>query len=109
MVGTPLWMAPEVIREGKKLPICEKADIWSIGIILLELFLGQPPIDYPDTKKTMVTIATLTSPPIPKELVDDGTAVGIWVRSIATMCLQIDPSLRPSAEKLVMFSKTAHF
>ena len=109
MVGSPLWMAPEVIREGKKHPITEKADIWSIGIILLELFLGQPPIDYPDTQKTMFTIATLTSPPIPKKLVDDGTAVGIWVRSIATLCLQIDPVQRQSAEKLVMLSQTCSF
>lgn len=109
IVGSPLWMAPEVIREGTKMPITEKADIWSIGIILLELFLGQPPIDYPDIQETMVTIATLSSPPIPKKLVDDGTAVGIWVRSIATMCLQIDPTKRPSAENLVMLSQTCSF
>ena len=109
MVGSPLWMAPEVIREGKKLPICEKADIWSFGIILLELFLGQPPIDYQDIQQTMFTIATLTSPPIPEKLADDGTAVGIWVRSIATLCLQIDPVQRQSAEKLVMLSQTCSF
>jgi serine/threonine protein kinase len=109
MVGSPLWMAPEVVRNDSTHSISEEADIWSIGIILLELFLGQPPIDYPDTKKTIVTIAKLTSPPIPKELVDDGTAVGIWVRSIATMCLQIDPTKRPSAVQLVMFSQSCSF
>jgi serine/threonine protein kinase len=109
IAGSPLWMAPEVIREGKKNRITEKADIWSIGIILLELFLGQPPIDYPDLEKTLFTIATLKSPPIPKKLIDDMTAVGVWVRSIATMCLQIDPIQRPSAEKLYMLIQTCSF
>jgi serine/threonine protein kinase len=109
VVGSLLWMAPEVIRTDKIMPITEKADVWSIGIILLELFLGKPPIDYPDVEETLFSISTLKSPPIPKELFDDRTAVGIWVRSIATMCLQIDPTKRPSAEQLVMLSQSCIF
>lgn len=39
-VGSPLYMAPEVL-EGQKYN--EKADLWSVGCILYEMFTGYPP------------------------------------------------------------------
>ncbi|EAY03521.1 CAMK family protein kinase [Trichomonas vaginalis G3] len=38
--GTPLYMAPELVQEY---PYTEKIDIWSLGIILYELYYGKPP------------------------------------------------------------------
>jgi len=38
--GTPLYMAPELVQE---LPYNFTADLWSLGIILYELFVGKPP------------------------------------------------------------------
>ena len=38
--GTPLYMSPELVQE---LPYDHRADLWSLGIILFELFVGQPP------------------------------------------------------------------
>ena len=38
--GTPLYMAPELLKEY---PYNKKADLWSLGVILYELFVGQPP------------------------------------------------------------------
>jgi fused-like protein len=38
--GTPLYMAPELLREY---PYNQKADLWSLGVILYELYVGQPP------------------------------------------------------------------
>ena len=37
LVGTPCWMAPEVVRKND---YTEKVDIWSIGVIMLELLNG---------------------------------------------------------------------
>jgi fused len=38
--GTPLYMSPELVQEQ---PYDHRADLWSLGIILFELFVGQPP------------------------------------------------------------------
>ena len=104
--GSAFWMSPEVMMEGKKVQISEKADIWSVGVIMLELFCGNPMFSELDKFEQMNKVARLTSPPIPQKLIDDTTAIGIWFRSLATMCLQIDPDLRPTSEILVSFLQT---
>lgn len=38
--GTPLYMAPEIVQEQ---PYNHTTDLWSLGVILYELFVGQPP------------------------------------------------------------------
>ena len=40
MIGTPYWMAPEVIEMTS---MTSKCDIWSVGCLLIELLTGFPP------------------------------------------------------------------
>ena len=62
--GTPLYMSPELVQEK---PYDHTADLWSLGVILYELYVGQPPF-YTDSIYTLINLIVQDTVKYPKSM-----------------------------------------
>ena len=96
-IGTPFWMAPEVITQTNY-DGC--ADIWSTGITAIELAKGAPP--YANKIHPFQVIFLIPKSPPPKLESTNSTQFTQTFQNFVASCLQKDPSTRPSATDLLL-------
>lgn len=83
-VGTPYWMAPEVIN---KQPYDTKADIWSLGVTIYEMMMKTPPHSDQPPVRAFILITEGPPPRLP-----ESTGASKDMRDFMACCLKELPS-----------------
>ncbi|KDN49612.1 hypothetical protein K437DRAFT_255295 [Tilletiaria anomala UBC 951] len=91
VVGSPYWMAPEVIDQSGA---TTASDIWSVGCVVIELLEGKPPYSELEPMPALFRIVQDDFPPLPE-------SASPVVKDFLMHCFQKDANLRVSAKKLL--------
>jgi p21-activated kinase 1 len=93
MVGTPYWMAPEVVKRKEYGP---KIDVWSCGIMAIEMMDGEPPYLRENPLRAIYLISTTGTPKLkePERYTD-------VFRDYLARALTVNPDMRPSAAEIL--------
>jgi len=92
MIGAPFWIAPEVIKEE---PYSFKADVWSLGISIIEMAEGKPPNSDIHPMRALFMIPSKPSPTL-----KEPSKWSAEMNDFIAQCLKKDPAERKSSKQL---------
>ncbi len=92
--GTPYWMAPEIIN---KETYSTKVDVWSSGILAVEMVEGSPPYMDETPMKAMYLISKRGKPPPLKQ----ESEMSVQLRHFLDRCLTVEVEKRADAKELL--------
>ncbi|KAG1675911.1 Mitogen-activated protein kinase kinase kinase 4 [Nymphon striatum] len=101
-VGTPAYMAPEVITQSGNKGHGRAADIWSLGCVVVEMFTGKRPWhELENSQQIMFKVGMGGTPDIPENAGEEG-------EDFICQCLVHDPSERATASELLTHTFTKY-
>jgi serine/threonine protein kinase len=89
-VGTPAYMAPEVMSSSNKDPYSFKADVWSVGMVLFELMTLKMPYEDEDSSRLVGMIAEGRRPSVDKIPASFAELISVF-----KVCTMLNPEERP--------------
>ncbi|XP_010260485.1 PREDICTED: serine/threonine-protein kinase dst1 [Nelumbo nucifera] len=92
-IGTPHWMAPEVIQESR---YDGKVDVWALGVSAIEMAEGLPPRS---TVHPMRVLFMISIEPAP--MLEDKEKWSLVFHDFVAKCLTKEPRLRPTATEML--------
>ena len=93
MAGTPYWMAPEIVKQNRYGP---PIDVWSLGIMAIELKELEPPYFGEEPMRALYLIATVGSPSL--KFPDRASQL---LKSFLSACFVVKPEKRAITKALL--------